>query len=472
MAKEFDVVVIGSGPGGYVAAIRASHFGMKTAIVEKRDLGGVCLNIGCIPTKALLKSAETVETLKHAADYGVSAGDVSFDFGKIISRSRGVADKQSKGVQFLMKTNKIEVVKGHGTFVSKTELAVLDEAGNEVERLKAKHFIIATGARSRELPSLKFDGETVIHSERAMKLEKQPKRMVIVGAGAIGVEFAYFYQTLGTQVTIVELQKTLVPIEDEDVGKELGKIYKKAGMNILLESTVEKVEKKGGVVQVTVKTPKGEEILETDVVLSAVGVVGNVEGLGLDEIGVKHERGAITVDRTTLQTSVPGIYAIGDVAGAPWLAHKASHEAVYVIEKIAGKNPKPLNYGNIPGCTYCKPEIASVGLTEKAARERGYEVKVGKFPFSPNGKAQAAGHPEGFVKVVFDAKYGEWLGCHMIGHGVTEMIAEAVVARDLETTGMEIINAIHPHPTLSEAVMEAVAEAYGEGVHLGTPAKH
>jgi dihydrolipoamide dehydrogenase len=472
MAKEFDVVVIGSGPGGYVAAIRASHFGMKTAIVEKRDLGGVCLNIGCIPTKALLKSAETVETLKHAADYGVSAGDVSFDFGKIISRSRGVADKQSKGVQFLMKTNKIEVVKGHGTFVSKTELAVLDEAGNEVERLKAKHFIIATGARSRELPSLKFDGETVIHSERAMKLEKQPKRMVIVGAGAIGVEFAYFYHTLGTQVTIVELQKTLVPIEDEDVGKELGKIYKKAGMNILLESTVEKVEKKGGVVQVTVKTPKGEEILETDVVLSAVGVVGNVEGLGLDEIGVKHERGAITVDRTTLQTSVPGIYAIGDVAGAPWLAHKASHEAVYVIEKIAGKNPKPLNYGNIPGCTYCKPEIASVGLTEKAARERGYEVKVGKFPFSPNGKAQAAGHPEGFVKVVFDAKYGEWLGCHMIGHGVTEMIAEAVVARDLETTGMEIINAIHPHPTLSEAVMEAVAEAYGEGVHLGTPAKH
>lgn len=472
MAKEFDVVVIGSGPGGYVAAIRATHFGLKTAIVEKRDLGGVCLNIGCIPTKALLKSAETVETLKHAADYGVSAGEVGFDFGKIIQRSRGVADKQSKGVQFLMKTNKIEVVKGHGTFVSKTELAVLDEAGKEIERLKAKHFIIATGARSRELPSLKFDGETVINSERAMKLETQPKRMVIVGAGAIGVEFAYFYHTLGTQVTIVELQKTLVPIEDEDVGKELGKIYKKAGMNLMLESTVEKVEKKGGVVYVTVKTPKGEEILETDVVLSAVGVVGNVEGLGLEQIGVKHERGAITVDRSTLQTSVPGIYAIGDVAGAPWLAHKASHEAVYVIEKIAGKNPKPLNYGNIPGCTYCKPEIASVGLTEKAARDQGYEVKVGKFPFSPNGKAQAAGHPEGFVKVVFDAKYGEWLGCHMIGHGVTEMISEAVVARDLETTGMEIINAIHPHPTLSEAVMEAVAEAYGEGVHLGTPAKH
>jgi len=472
MAKEFDVVVIGSGPGGYVAAIRATHFGLKTAIVEKRDLGGVCLNIGCIPTKALLKSAETIDSIKHAGEFGVSAGEVSFDFGKIIQRSRGVADKQSKGIQYLMKTNKIEVVKGHGKFASKTELAILDEDGKEIDRLKAKHFIVATGARSRELPSLKFDGETVINSERAMKLEKQPKRMVIVGAGAIGVEFAYFYHTLGTDVTIVELQKTLVPIEDEDVGKELGKLFKKAGMNLMLESTVENVEKKDGKVLVTVKTPKGEEIIETDVVLSAVGVVGNVEGLGLDDIGVKHERGAITVDRKTMQTSVPGIYAIGDVAGAPWLAHKASHEAVYVIEKIANKNPKPLNYDNIPGCTYCKPEIASVGLTEKAAKEKGYDVKIGKFPFSPNGKAQAAGHPEGFVKVVFDAKYGEWLGCHMIGYGVTEMIAEAVVARDLETTGHEIINAIHPHPTLSEAVMEAVAEAYNEGVHLGTPAKH
>lgn len=472
MAKEFDVVVIGSGPGGYAAAIRATHFGLKTAIVEKRDLGGVCLNIGCIPTKALLKSAETIDSIKHAGEFGVSAGEVSFDFGKIIQRSRGVADKQSKGIQYLMKTNKIEVIKGHGTFASKTELAILDEDGKEVDRLKAKHFIVATGARSRELPSLKFDGETIINSERAMKLEKQPKRMVIVGAGAIGVEFAYFYHTLGTEVTIVELQKTLVPIEDEDVGKELGKLFKKAGMNLMLESTVEDVKKKDGKVLVTVKTPKGEEILETDVVLSAVGVVGNVEGLGLDEIGVKHERGAITVDRKTLQTSVPGIYAVGDVAGAPWLAHKATHEAVFVIEKIANKNPKPINYDNIPGCTYCKPEIASVGLTEKAAKEKGYDVKIGKFPFSPNGKAQAAGHPEGFVKVVFDAKYGEWLGCHMIGYGVTEMIAEAVVARDLETTGHEIINAIHPHPTLSEAVMEAVAEAYNEGIHLGTPAKH
>ncbi len=471
MAKEADVVVIGSGPGGYVAAIRASQLGFKTIIVEKRDLGGVCLNIGCIPTKALLKSAETLENLKHAEEFGFTVSEIKADFDKIIKRSRGVADKQSKGIQFLMKTNKIEVVMGHASFVSATEVKITDESGKETDRLKAKTIIVATGARSRELPSLKFDGETVINSERAMKLEKQPKRMLIVGAGAIGVEFAYFYHTLGTQVTIVELQKTLVPIEDEEVGKELGKIYKKAGMNLMLESTVEKVEKKGGAVQVTVKTPKGEEVVETDVVLSAVGVTGNIEGLNLEGIGVKTERGSIVVDRTTYQTSVPGIYAIGDVAGAPWLAHKASHEALVCVEKLAGLSPKAIRYDNIPGCTYCKPEIASVGFTEKAAREAGYDIKVGKFPFAPNGKAQASGHPEGFVKVIFDAKYGEWLGCHMIGHGVTDMIAEAVVARDLETTGHEIIAAVHPHPTMSEAVMEAVAEAYGEGVHLGTPAK-
>lgn len=472
MAKQVDVCVIGSGPGGYVAAIRASQLGMKVAIVEKRDLGGVCLNIGCIPTKALLKSAETLEQLKHAEDFGISATGISFDFGKIIKRSRGVADKQSKGIAFLMKTNKIDVVMGAGSFVSATELRVTDTSGNEVERIQAKSFVIATGARSRELPSLKFDGEMIINSEKAMKMETQPKRMVIVGAGAIGVEFAYFYHTLGTQVTIVELQKTLVPIEDEDIGKELGKIYKKSGMNILLESTVEKVEKRGADVIVTVKSAAGGvQEIATDVVLSAVGITGNVEGLNLEGIGVKHERGQIVVNRETLETSVKNIYSIGDVAGAPWLAHKASHEAVYCAERLAGMKPKPIRYDNIPGCTYCKPEIASVGLTEKAARDKGYNVLVGKFPFSPNGKAQASGHPEGFVKVVFDAKYGEWLGCHMIGHGVTEMISEAVVARDLETTGHEIIAAVHPHPTLSEAVMEAVAEAFGEGVHLGTPAK-
>jgi dihydrolipoamide dehydrogenase len=471
MAKEVDVCVIGSGPGGYVAAIRASQLGFKTAIIEKRDLGGVCLNIGCIPTKALLKSAETLDSLKHAEDFGFTVGEIKADFDKIIKRSRGVADKQSKGIQFLMKTNKIEVLMGHGAFKSAKELTITDGDGKTVETVKAKYFIIATGARSRELPNLKFDGETIINSERAMKLEKQPKRMVIVGAGAIGVEFAYFYKTLGTDVTIVEMQKTLVPIEDEEVGKELGKIYKRAGYNLMLESTVEKVEKKGKNVQVTVKTPKGNEVIETDVVLSAVGVVGNIENLGLEEIGVKTEKGSIIADKVTYETSVKGIYAIGDVAGAPWLAHKASHEALRCIEKLAGHHPKPIRYDNIPGCTYCKPEIASVGLTEKAAKDAGHEIIVGKFPFMPNGKAQAAGHTEGFVKVIFDAKYGEWLGCHMIGFSVTDLIAEAVVARDLETTGHEIIAAVHPHPTLSEAVMEAVAEAYNEGVHLGTPVK-
>lgn len=471
MAKSFDVCVIGSGPGGYVAAIRASQLGFKTAIIEKRDLGGVCLNIGCIPTKALLKSAETYDTMKHAADYGLVVEKIGIDFEKIIKRSRGVADKMSKGVQFLMKANKVEVFKGHGQFASATEVQVMDENGKEIERIQAKHTIIATGARSRELPHLKIDGEMIINSEQAMKMATQPKRMVVIGAGAIGIEFAYFYHTIGTEITVVEIQKTILPVEDEEVGKELGKIYKKAGMNILTESSVEKVEKKGKNVLVTVKTPKGTETIETDVVLSAVGISGNVEGLNIDKIGVETDRGMIKVDKSTYQTKVKGIYAVGDIIGAPWLAHKASHEAVVLVEQLAGLKPKPINYGNIPGCTYCVPQVASVGMTEAAAKEAGHEIKVGKFPFSASGKASAAGHPEGFVKVIFDAKYGEWLGCHMIGDGVTEMIAEAVVARDLETTGHEIISAVHPHPTMSEAVMEAVAEAYNEGVHLGTPVK-
>jgi dihydrolipoamide dehydrogenase len=471
MAKSFDVCVIGSGPGGYVAAIRASQLGFKTAIIEKRDLGGVCLNIGCIPTKALLKSAETFETIKHAADYGVVVDKIGIDFEKIIKRSRGVADKMSKGVQFLMKANKVEVFKGHGQFASANEVQVMDENGKEIERIQAQYTIIATGARSRELPHLKIDGETIINSEQAMKMKEQPKRMVVVGAGAIGIEFAYFYHTIGTEVTVVEIQKTILPVEDEEVGKELAKIYKKSGMNILTESSVEKVEKKGKNVLVTVKTPKGTETLETDVVLSAVGIAGNQEGLNLEKIGVETDRGMIKVDKSTYQTKVKGVYAIGDIIGAPWLAHKASHEAVVLIEQLAGLKPKPINYDNIPGCTYCVPQVASVGLTEAAAKEAGYDIKVGKFPFSASGKASAAGHPEGFVKVIFDAKYGEWLGCHMIGDGVTELIAAAVVARDLETTGHEIIAAVHPHPTMSEAVMEAVAEAYNEGVHLGTPVK-
>lgn len=471
MTKEFDVCVIGTGPGGYVAAIRASQLGLKTAVVEKRFLGGVCLNIGCIPTKALLRSAEVYESIAHASDYGIDVKGFSANFDGMIKRSRGVADKMSKGVQFLMKANKIEVLNGTGVFKSSKELAVNDEKGKEVETVKARHFIIATGARPRELPNLKIDGEMIIDSEKAMQLAKQPKKMVIIGAGAIGVEFAYFYNSIGTEVTLVELQKTLVPVEDEDIGKELGKIYKKKGMNIMTESTVEKVEKKGKGVKVTIKTKKGEEVVEADLVLSAVGVTGNVENLGLDKAGVKHEKGAITVDRKTYKTSAEGIYAIGDVIGAPWLAHKASHEAIVLAEQLAGMNPHPINYNNIPGCTYCEPQVASVGLTEKQAREEGYDVMVGKFPFSASGKATGLGHEEGFVKVVFDSKYGEWLGCHMIGSHVTELIAEAVVARDLETTGHEIISAVHPHPTMSEAVMEAVAEAYGEGVHLGSKPK-
>lgn len=471
MAKEFDVCVIGTGPGGYVAAIRASQLGFKTAVVEKRFLGGVCLNIGCIPTKALLRSAEVFESISHASDYGIDVKDFSANFEGMVKRSRGVADKMSKGVQFLMKANKIEVLNGTGVFKSKTELAVQDEKGKEKETVKAKHFIIATGARPRQLPNLEIDGKMIIDSEKAMQLEKQPKKLVIIGAGAIGVEFAYFYNTIGTEVTLVELQKTLVPVEDQDVGKELGKIYKKKGMNILTESSVEKVEKKGKGVKVTIKTKKGTETVEADMVLSAVGVTGNVENIGLDKAGVKTEKGDIVVDKKTYKTDTDSIYAIGDVIGAPWLAHKASHEAINLVEQLAGKNPHPVKYDNIPGCTYCEPQVASVGLTEQQAKDEGYDVMVGKFPFSASGKASGLGHEEGFVKVIFDAKYGEWLGCHMIGSHVTELIAEAVVARDLETTGHEIIGAIHPHPTMSEAVMEAVAEAYGEGVHLGSKPK-
>jgi len=471
MAKEFDVCVIGTGPGGYVAAIRASQLGFKTAVVEKRFLGGVCLNIGCIPTKALLRSAEVFESISHASDYGVDVKEFSANFEGMVKRSRKVADKMSKGVQFLMKANKIEVLNGTGVFKSNKELTVQDEKGKETETVKAKHFIIATGARPRQLPNLEIDGKMIIDSEQAMQLEKQPKKMVIIGAGAIGVEFAYFYNAIGTEVTLVELQKTLVPVEDEDIGKELAKIYKKKGMNILTESSVEKVEKKGKGVKVTIKTKKGSEEVEADLVLSAVGVTGNIEDIGLEKAGVETEKGSIKVDKSTYKTTADGIYAIGDVIGAPWLAHKASHEGVVLAEMLAGKKPNPVNYNNIPGCTYCEPQIASVGFTEKQAKEEGYDIKVGKFPFSASGKAAGLGHEEGFVKVIFDEKYGEWLGCHIIGSHVTELIAEAVVARDLETTGHEIISAVHPHPTMSEAIMEAAAEAYGEGVHLGTKPK-
>jgi len=471
MAKEFDVCVIGTGPGGYVAAIRAAQLGFKTAVVEKRFLGGVCLNIGCIPTKALLRSAEVFESISHASDYGVDVKDFSVNFDGMIKRSRKVADKMSKGVKFLMKANDIEVLNGTGVFKSDKELAIQDDKGKEKETVKAKHFIIATGARPRELPNLEIDGKMIIDSEKAMQLEKQPKKLVIVGGGAIGVEFAYFYNSIGTEVTLVELQKSLVPVEDADIGKELGKIYKKKGVNVMTDSTVEKVEKKGKGVKVTIKTKKGSEEVDADMVLSAVGVVGNVENIGLEEAGVETKKGDIVVDTSTYKTSADNIYAIGDVIGVPWLAHKASHEATVLAEQLAGENPHPVRYDNIPGCTYCEPQVASVGLTEQKAKDEGYDVLVGKFPFSASGKAAGLGHEEGFVKVVFDKKYGEWLGCHMIGSHVTELIAETVVARDLETTGHEIISAVHPHPTMSEAVMEAVAEAYGEGVHLGSKPK-
>ena len=471
MAKEFDVCVIGTGPGGYVAAIRAAQLGFKTAVVEKRFLGGVCLNIGCIPTKALLRSAEVFESISHASDYGVDVKDFSVNFDGMIKRSRKVADKMSKGVKFLMKANGIEVLNGTGVFKSAKELAVQDDEGKEKETVKAKHFIIATGARPRQLPNLEIDGEMIIDSEKAMQLEKQPKKLVIIGGGAIGVEFAYFYNSIGTEVTLVELQKTLVPVEDADIGKELGKIYKKKGVNVMTDSTVEKVEKKGEGVKVTIKTKKGSEEVDADMVLSAVGVVGNVENIGLEEAGVETKKGDIVVDTSTYKTSADNIYAIGDVIGEPWLAHKASHEGIVLAEMLAGENPHPVRYDNIPGCTYCEPQVASVGLTEAKAKEEGYDILVGKFPFSASGKAAGLGHEEGFVKVIFDKKYGEWLGCHMIGMHVTELIAEAVVARDLETTGHEIISAVHPHPTMSESVMEAAAEAYSEGVHLGTKKK-
>jgi dihydrolipoamide dehydrogenase len=461
---NFDLIVIGSGPGGYVAAIRASQLGMKTAIVEKESLGGICLNWGCIPTKALLKSAQVYEYIQHAADYGITIKEAKHDFDAVVKRSRGVADGMSKGVQFLMKKNKIEVIMGFGK-LTKDKKVEVTKADGKKEILEAKSIILATGGRARELPNIKIDGEKVIEYRKAMSLPKQPKSMVIIGSGAIGVEFAYFYATMGTKVTIVEFMPRIVPVEDADVSKELEKIYKKKGIEIHTNSSVESVDTKGKTCKVSVKTPGGNISIECDVVLSAAGVVTNLEGLGLEDAGVKHDKGKVLVD-DFYQTNVPGVYAIGDIVKGPALAHVASAEGIICVEKIAGHHPQPLNYGNIPGCTYCTPEIASVGMTEEAAKAAGYEIKVGKFPFSASGKASAAGAKEGFVKVIYDAKYGEWLGAHMIGANVTEMIAEVVVARNLETTGHEILKSVHPHPTMSEAVMEATAAAYGEVIHL------
>ncbi len=462
---KYDIIILGSGPGGYVTAIRASQLGFKVAVVEKENLGGICLNWGCIPTKALLKSAQVFDYLKHAADYGLTiSGEVDKDFNAVIGRSRGVADGMSKGVQFLMKKNKIEVIDGFGKVKPGKKVDVTDKDG-KVTEISADHIIIATGARSRELPNLPQDGKKVIGYRQAMTLESQPKKMIVVGSGAIGVEFAHFYNSMGTDVTIVEFMPNIVPVEDEDISKQMERSLKKSGITIMTNSSVEKVDTSGEGVKATVKTAKGEEILEADVLLSAVGIKSNIENIGLEETGIATDRDKILVN-DFYQTNIPGYFAIGDVVPGQALAHVASAEGILCVEKIAGLHVDPLDYGNIPGCTYATPEIASVGMTEKKAKEAGYEIKVGKFPFSASGKAKAAGTPDGFVKVIFDAKYGEWLGCHMIGAGVTDMIAEAVVARKLETTGHEILKAVHPHPTMSEAVMEAVAAAYDEVIHL------
>lgn len=457
--SKYDVIVLGTGPGGYVAAIRASQLGLKTAVVEKESLGGVCLNWGCIPTKALLKSAQVFEYLKHAEDYGLKVENADKDFAAVVKRSRGVAEGMSKGVQFLMKKNKIDVIEGYGKIKPGKKI---DVDGKEYS---ADHIIISTGARSRELPSLPQDGKTVIGYREAMTLPEQPKKMIVVGSGAIGVEFASFYNSMGTEVTIVEYMPNVVPVEDEDVSKQFGRSMKKAGIKVMTNSSVEKVEKTKDGVKATVKTKKGEEILEADIVLSAVGIKTNIENIGLEDVGIVVDRDKIIVN-DWYQTNIPGYYAIGDVTKGPALAHVASAEGITCVEKIAGMHVEAIDYSNIPGCTYATPEIASVGMTEKQAKEAGYELKIGKFPFSASGKASASGAKDGFVKVIFDAKYGEWLGCHMIGAGVTDMIAEAVLGRKLETTGHEVLKTIHPHPTMSEAVMEAVADAYDEVIHL------
>ena len=462
--STYDIIVLGSGPGGYVTAIRASQLGFKTAVVEKESLGGICLNWGCIPTKALLKSAQVFDYLKHASDYGLTVENFDKDFNAVVKRSRTVAQGMSKGVQFLMKKNKIDVIEGFGKLKTSSTISVIDSKNNETV-YEAKHIIVATGARARELPNLPQDGKKVIEYRKAMTLESQPKKMVVVGSGAIGVEFAHFYNAMGTEVTIVEYLPNLVPLEDEEVSKQFERSIKKAGIKVMTNASVESVDTSGAGVKAMVKTKKGEVILEADVVLSAVGIKTNIENIGLEDLGIATDRDKIVVN-DWYQTNIPGIYAIGDVVKGPALAHVASAEGILCVEKIAGMRVEPIDYDNIPGCTYATPEIASVGMTEKQAKEAGYDIKVGKFPFSASGKASASGSKDGFVKVIFDAKYGEWLGCHMIGAGVTDMIAEAVLGRKLETTGHEVLKAVHPHPTMSEAVMEAVADAYDEVIHL------
>lgn len=461
---KYDILVLGSGPGGYVAAIRASQLGFKTAVIERESLGGICLNWGCIPTKALIKSANVFEYLNNAKDYGITVQKPEVDFAGVIKRSRDVADGMNKGVTFLMKKNKIDVIMAEGKLLPGKKIEVTDKDGKK-STVEADHIIIATGARAKELPNIKLDGKKIIEYRKAMSLDKLPKKMVVMGSGAIGSEFAYFYNALGTEVTIVEYMDNVVPREDEEVSKQLGRSFKKAGMKIMVSSSVEKVDTSGSGCKVHVKTKKGEEVIECDVVLSAVGVTPNTENIGLADVGIATDRGFITVDEY-YKTNIPGYYAIGDCIPGPALAHVASAEGILCVEKIKGEKVEPIDYDNIPNCTYCSPEVASVGMTEAQAKEKGIDIKVGKFPFSASGKAKAAGMSDGFVKLIFDAKYGELLGGHMIGANVTEMVAELVSIRKLETTGHQIIKTIHPHPTMSEAIMEAAAAAYGEVIHI------
>lgn len=467
MANKYEIAVLGGGPGGYVAAIRAAQLGFKTVVIDKDKLGGICLNWGCIPTKSLLKNAEIFDTMKnHAGDFGIKVSGLEFDFGKIIKRSRDISDRITKNVEMLVKKNKIDRIKGFGKFVSKNQLDIFDDNGKKIDSVTADNIIIATGARPKTVPSIPVDNKMIITSTEAMTLPEQPKGLVVIGAGAIGIEFAYFYSVLGTKVTVVEMLDQILPVEDKEVSEVLRRSFKKRGIEIFTKATVEKAEVKGKKVKVTISVDGEKKELSADKVLSAIGVTGNVEGFGLEDLGVELFKNHIKVNKSTYETNVKGIFAIGDVIGPPWLAHVASHEGIHCVEKIKGQEVPDIDYQNIPGCTYCQPQVASVGLTEAKAKEAGYEIKVGKFPFMASGKAFAVGEREGFVKFIFDAKYGEILGVHIIGSEATELIAEAVLAKSLEATGESIIKTVHAHPTLSESIMEAAGVAYGEAIHI------
>ncbi len=467
MSVKYDIAILGGGPGGYVAAIRAAQLGIKTVVIDKDNLGGVCLNWGCIPTKSLLRNAELYDLMKnHANDFGIITKDLSFDFSKIIKRSRDISDKITKNVEMLIKKNKIDRIRGFGKLTSKNQIDILDDKGKKSDAITADKIIIATGARPRTVPAIPVDNKRIITSTEAMILSEQPKEMIVIGAGAIGIEFAYFYNVLGTKVTVIEMLDNILPVEDVEISQALTKSFKKRGIEIYTLTTVEKAEVKGKKVIVTISQNGKKKELTADIVLNAIGVVGNIEGFGLEELAIEILKNHINVDKKTYKTNVENIYAIGDVIGPPWLAHVASAEGINCIERIKGLKPHPVDYDNIPGCTYCQPQVASIGLTEVKAKEKGYSLKIGKFPFMASGKAFAVGEREGFVKLIFDEKYGELLGAHIIGAEATELIAELGIAKALEATSETIIKTIHAHPTLSESIMEAAAQAYGEAIHI------